>query len=192
MPLDINTLPSSCGTAKNSGLPEKVDVGEFQLNLMKNTSRKDRPLKLCSNELHHSVIPNPKIRSIKKANSASTEKHFKTAQPSKHFFKHSGTGFPKAKEEPQRNKESKIASTEATRSFQAQGESSENIGVSIPKEATFDFSSIKSINQKDPLLEKRSPQARLLKKTMTFSRYDFGGIIEPILGTCPKKETSIM
>ena len=90
-------------------------------------------MKLCSNELHHSVIPNPKLRSLKKTNSVSREKYFKTAQASKHFIKHSGTGFPLANEEPQRNKESKIASTEATRSFQAEGESSDSISMPIPK-----------------------------------------------------------
>ena len=102
---------------------------------MKNTSKKERPLKLCSNELHHSIVPNtnPKNRSIKKTNSVSREKHFKTAPASKNFFKHSGTGFPVAKEDPHRNKESKIASTEATRSFQAEGESSDNINMVIPK-----------------------------------------------------------
>ena len=85
---------------------------------MKN-AKKEKHLKLCSNEMEHLILPNHKNRSLKKTNSLSRDKYFKTAQNAKNIFKHSGTGFPISQENAQKNKESKIASTEATRSFQA-------------------------------------------------------------------------
>ena len=69
--------------------------------------------------MQHSVKPEPQ-KSTKKTNSMSRDKYFKTAQPYKKLFKNSGTDFPTGKEETRvKIKESKITSTEATRSFQA-------------------------------------------------------------------------
>ena len=61
--------------------------------------------------MEHSVLPTHKNRSLKKTNSLSRDKYFKTAQNAKNIFKHSGTGFPISQEDNRKNKESKIAST---------------------------------------------------------------------------------
>lgn len=74
-------------------------------------------------------------------------------------------------------KESKITSTEATRSFQAENEHSDPMTSYCFKETTFDFSSIRALEQK-PVQEK-AVTSKALKKTMAISKYDFGGIIEP-------------
>lgn len=76
--------------------------------------------------ISHSFAPNSKKSSIKKANSLSRDKLFKTAKANTKLFKISG--FPTGKEEPKKNKQSKIASTEATRSFQAEYEPLEQNG----------------------------------------------------------------
>lgn len=68
-------------------------IGEFELSLLK-IIKKDKNLKLCSNELNHFIRPQQNYKHLKKATSLSREKYFKTAQPLKRIFKTSGTGFP--------------------------------------------------------------------------------------------------
>jgi hypothetical protein len=48
------------------------------------------------------------------------------------------------------------------------------------------------MDQKEIQQDVKSPAPKALKKTMTFSRFDFGGIIEPTLGTCPRKDPNDM
>ena len=135
---------------------------------------KKENLKICSNELNHAISPRNLTRSIKKTSSVSRDKYFRTAQPIKKMFRTSGTGFPIAHEEVKKGKESKMASTQATRSFRTEGEASDPRSSNINKEATFDFSSIKSLEGKPSAFREKSS---LMKNTMTFSKYDFGGVI---------------
>lgn len=61
-------------------------------------------LKICSNELSHSILPRHFTKSVKKASSLSRDKYFRTAQPTKKLFRTSGTGFPIAHEEVKKGK----------------------------------------------------------------------------------------
>lgn len=126
---------------------------------------------------------------MKRTSSVSRDKYFRTAQPVKKFFKTSGTGFPIAPEEVRRTKESKIASTEATRSFQAETDNSDPALLTSNKETTFDFSSIKSFEQNLPFLKDSSAPSDTLKTTMTFSKYDFGGLINR---TCKQNDLDLI
>ena len=86
-----STVPNSCGTTKAIEVTDKVDVCEFELNLIKN-QRKERNLRLCSMLISHSFLPTIKKNSVKKVNSVSRDKLFKTAKATNKFFKQSG--FP--------------------------------------------------------------------------------------------------
>lgn len=152
---------------------------------------KEKRLTICSNEINHVVIPKKSVKHLNRTSSVSREKYFRTAQPAKKIFKTSGTGFPIAQEEVRRTKESKIASTEATRSFQAEVDNSDPALLTNNKETTFDFSSIKSFEHKLPFLKDSSAPSDTLKTTMTFSKYDFGGLINPPIASSKQKDIDL-